>query len=234
MGRNVTLLQMRTKVEARYDLPTDTSNTFVNTTIVNEFINSSIASYTGILQECELEEYYTYEDTITSTPGQAWVATSGLTSAQFQGIRHVHWIRGTDDAVQLERAQNQEWFMRSWSSSAWDSTRPRYCLIRDRIYLMPPPIGAMTLRVFYTGIPNDLTGDSDTFYAGPGWEEWIVADVCWKVAEREDQDPSRFITRRQDAERLIRAQYERETGGPVFAKRLMFSRGPSGTDWGDE
>lgn len=225
MGRNVTLAEVRTKVQARYDLPAFTTNTYVSTDYVTEFINSSIASYVGLLMECEAEEYYTYEDDLTTTPGQAYVLTTSLSSAQFQGLRDIHWVRGANDTLPLKRATREEWRMRSWSSSDWWSTHPRYRLIRDRIYFGPPPAGTETLRITYTGIPAALSSTSDTFYAGPGWEEWVVADVCRKIAEREDQDPSRFMAARDRAEAGIRGQMYREEAGPEMVRRMLVPHG---------
>lgn len=229
MGRPVTRTMLKDAIQLAYGLPTFGASTPVTTTEVETMINASVQKYFGLLQEYEAEEWYTFEDLISTTAGQAYVDLSTGLSARFLNVRAVHWLRGTDDIVTLRRAQKDDWARRSFAARSWDEARPEYLLVRDRLYFMPPPSAVYSVRLWYSGAPTDFANDAATMDGGPGWEEFVVADVCVKIAEGEEEDAQRFYVKRQAAEQYIRAQCGREKSDPVFVRRVADQR-PSPSD----
>ena len=55
----------------------------------------------------------------------------------------------------------------------------------NKISLLPPAQAAYPYTLWYLPVAQDLSADSDTFDGIAGWEEWLVWDVCVKLAFRE-------------------------------------------------
>lgn len=206
--RPVRLDELREKVRVRYDLDEFSTQTFITTDIVNELINESVQNYYALLMNTREEEFYTYEETLSAPADASSVSLGSLADAVFVDVRAVHWLRSADDVVPLEVGDIDDLHLRSQSSQAW-TTATKYRIVRDRIYWLPVPRETYTVRIWYVGTPGALTADDDTIDGGPGWEQWVVLDVCSKIADREEKDPSVWEAKRADHERRILGQMQR-------------------------
>jgi hypothetical protein len=157
----------------------------------------------AILQSVYGEEYFSKRGTLTASS-----ATTNLPS-DFLKVLRLFYIRGTDDIVEINRGGIDDLVTAERSSQAWSSVTPKYKLEGATIRWLPTPSASCSVAIHYVYAPADLSGGSDTFDAGPGWEDFVVADVCRRIAEREDKDPSEWLAMRQIAEDRIKAQAPR-------------------------
>lgn len=208
MGRSVRFDTLRELVRTEYDLPTFSTTTFVTTTMVNQWINDAVQKYYGLLIANRDEEFCTYEQTITATANAASYDLSGLTGARFIDVRALHWVRGTDDIVPLERGTLEHLTRRSESAVEWDEDA-RYCIVRGLLYWLPIPSSSYTVRIWYAGTPTELSADGDTIEGGSNWEQFVVFDVCSRIASREEKDPSVWEVKRESVRQAIESQVRR-------------------------
>lgn len=200
MARTVTLSTVREAVRTRYDLPAFSTTTFVTTATVNAWLNESLQALYGMLQSAWGDDYFTTQTTITTTASQGYTAYP----TRFVKLRALAWVRGTNDVVKLERAAQDDIDVSHWTARAWTTYVPSYRLTLDGIRWYPVPSAQYTLVISYVQAPADLSADGDTFDAGPNWEEWVICDVCAKIADREEKDPSVWLAKRGQAELRIR------------------------------
>jgi hypothetical protein len=209
MGRTVTLSGVRERIRTAYDLPSFSTTTWVTTAAVNSMINESLQSYFGFLVGCFGDNYFADSTTLTTV---ADTGTSAL-PADCHKVLALHWVRGTDDVVKLRRGTVDDLKLAGYSSQSWHDYCPSYRLGTSTVQWLPKPSAAYSVLLDYVALPADLSADGDTFEAGNGWETWVIADVCAKLAAREEKDPSVWFAERADAERRIRAQApERDEG----------------------
>lgn len=221
MGNPVRFDALREAVRVRYDLPTFSTTTFITTAIVNALINKSVQAYFGILQTNKRDEYLTYDETISATASAATFDLSTLVSAKFLDVRALHWLRSTNEPVEMHPGTLDDLHMRSEAARAWGCDA-KYVIARGLVYWLPTPSATYSVRIWYTGLPTDLSSDSDTIDGGPGWDEWVVEDVCAKIAIREEKDPRGYVAMRNDFEERITDQKTRNRGE---AKQVRDSRG---------
>jgi hypothetical protein len=224
MSRSVSLTEVREEIRLRYDLPSFTSTTFITTTAVNSFINQSLQAYYAILLECFGDNYFAESSTITTNDG---VALSSVPS-RFTKLLSLHWLRGTNDAVKLFPASAFEMGLYSLGAVSWNDYAPRYRLSGAAFEWFPIPNAAYSVRCDYMGLPANLSADADFFDGGNGWEEWVVLDVCRKIAGKEEKDPSTWLAERADVEQRIRKQApDRDEGEPLVLRDASRSGGES-------
>lgn len=197
MGRNVQLSELREDVRQRCDLPTFTSSTFITTDAVTRMINVSLQTLYSRLMEAWGEGYFSKSGNITANIDNA---TSDL-PADFLKMVSAHWLRGTDDIVPMREASIDDLRFAQFASREWSS--PRYRLRTNTILWVPTPSVEYEVAVEYVYAAPDLSADDDTFDAGPGWDEYVVLDVCRKVFERQEKDAQHFIAARNEVERNI-------------------------------
>lgn len=203
MGRSVTLTLLREAVRTRYDLPTFSSSTFITTTHVNALLNASLQAYTAMLCEAYGDSYFTTSATAATSAG---VGTNALPT-RFYKLTRLWWVRATDDVVPIRRANAAELALASYSARSWTEYGPRYRLQGTaNVQWLPKPDAVYNVVFDYVQLPADLSADGDVFEGGPGWDEWVVNDVCAKIAAREEKDPSVYMAHRADWEARIRAQ----------------------------
>lgn len=203
MGRAVTLDEIKEDVRQRCDLPTYSTTTFITTAAVTRLINTSLQSFYALLIECYGDDYFlTFDTSLTTTANFSYTALP----ADFVAMKKLYWLRGTGDPVEIIPGNADDYLRIHLDSQSWDACQPRYRLAMQRMMWLPKPSAAYDLRLWYVYAPADLAAGADTFQAGPGWDEWVVLDVCRKIAEREERDPGEFISLRGDAETRIRGQ----------------------------
>lgn len=214
MARSVTFSDLREEIRLRYDLPSAFSaSTFVTTTAVNAWINKSLQAYYAMLVECYGDNYFATNSTLSTTSSQA---TTSLPS-RFTKLLALHWLRATNDVVKLRPAGVDEIRLYGYGAVSWTDYTPRYRISgTSNLEWFPTPNAVYSVRCDYVALPADLSADGDTFDAGNGWEEWVILDVCRKVADKEEMNPSGWIQQRDDVERRIRTQApDRDEGEPL-------------------
>lgn len=136
------------------------------------------------------------------------------------GLAYVPLMRGnvaTDALDALPRA---------WGGGV---TGPRYYARRTRrslpspnyfgwrVYFDPIPSAVYPVRFFYAPVPNIVMSGVNYTSFPDEWPEYIVADVCAKLAAKQESDPAPFEAERE----RIRTRIERYTrphnqSGPSF------------------
>lgn len=224
MGRTITLAEVREAVRVRYDLPAFSTSSFVTTAMVHAFINGSLQTYYGLLNACFGDDYFAATVNLTTTAG---VATTAL-PPRFVKLKTLMWERVAGDVVLLRRAQIDDISVALGAEQGWTSYEPRYRLFgTSTVRWFPKPDAVYTVACDYIQLPADLTADADTFEAGPGHEEYVILDVCKKIAQREEKSLEEWAGLRSEIEARIRSQApERdETDGLVL--RDAWGRGES-------
>lgn len=215
MGRSIAFSDVRESIRVRYDLPAFSSTTFVTTTAVNALINASLQAYYGLLLECYGDNYFATSETLTT------VASIPLTSlpVRFMKLIALHWQRDSATFEKMKPATVDDIQIADRGAVSWAQYCPRYRLSGlSSLEWFPTPGAAYSVRCDFVRLPEDLVDDTDFFEAGNGWEEWVIADVCRKIAEREEKDDKadRYMGKRNEAEGRIRAQApERDEGEAV-------------------
>lgn len=219
----VALSVLREKVRQRYDLEPFSTTTFVSTALVNEMINEAVESLYALMAEARSDEYMTFEETITASSGVASLSLSTLTSATFVDLRRVYWLESTNEPVELESGTIEDFYQRSEVAEGWDEYTRHY-LLRDQLYWLPIPNATQTLRIVYVGMPAALSADGDTVSLQPGWDQFIVYDVCAKIAAKEESDVATWLALRDRIALDVRGQRERNKGGAKGAGRQARDR----------
>jgi hypothetical protein len=202
MARLVALSAVREAVRQRYDLPDFSTSTFVTLVAVNSAINESLQALYAILLDAWGDDYFTKLTSVSTTANQGYTAYP----TNFLRLQGIAWQRGTDDYVPLERASVDDMPDMMLSARAWTTTRPKYRLTLDGIRWTPAPNAVYTVWLHYVQLPAALSADGDTFDAGPSWDEWVVMDVCAKIAQREEKSIAEWLAKRSDVEARIKSQ----------------------------
>lgn len=212
MARTVTLSDIREEIRVRYDLDTFADDTFVTTAAVDSMINKSLQQYYGLLLGCYGDNYFAASAELATSAG---VALTSLPD-RFAKLLKLHWQRDATTLSSISPASLDDIKLAGLGAVSWSSYRPKFRLSGvAAIEWFPTPNAAYTVRCDYVALPDDLSAEDDTFAAGPGWEEWVVLDVCRKIARREEKavEAAAFMAERNECEARIRAQApERDEG----------------------
>lgn len=222
MARTVSLSTLREAVRTRYELPAFSTTTWCTTAQVNSLINESLQAYYALLMECYGEEYFSTSSTIT--------ASSATTSfpTRCHKILNLWWLRGTDDVVRIHRGSADDLLLANYAAKSWNEYCPKYRLQGTATILwLPTPSTSYNVRCDHVALPADLSADGDTAEFGPGWEMQTVADVCQKLAQREEKDPTVFMAERAEWEARIRRQAPDRIEGEPLQLRDVTSGGLS-------
>ena len=207
-------------IRVRYDLPEFSTNTFITSAMVLRMGSQSLQRRDALLTDAFGDDYSTAVATIATA---ANTATSAL-PADFFKLKQLIWLRSTDNPVRIERASPEDQTSDALLASvAWTNERPRYRFQGgSTIRWLPTPNAVYSVNCIYQKTPAELTSDSDEIQDGPGWCEWIVADVCVRIAQRFEQDPSVYMAERADCEQRIKAQApDRDELSPMAVRDVM-------------
>lgn len=224
MARTVTLLELQNAIKFRYNLPAYSATSFVSTTDVTAAINSSLQSYYAILAGMFGDAYFAASQTLTTS------ASIGLTSlpTRFYKLTKLWWVRGTDDIQQILPANLDQLELANYAAKSWNDYTPRYRLSgSSALQWVPIPSAAYTVVCDYIALPEDLVAAGDTVDAGAGFDGWIVADVCSKIAQREDKDMTPWLVERAACEARIAEFAGSRDEGESFQLRDVTSSGES-------
>lgn len=220
MGRLIELSALRESVRQRYDLGQFSATSWTTDAAIDAELNASLQSFYALLLSCAWDEYFGRVTDLTTTAG---VDMSSLPPRFFR-LHDLTWLRAPDEPYPIRPAESPHAELSGLVPRDWDSICPRYRLHgMNTLRWLPAPSAAYTVRCTYSALPPDLVADTDPFDAGPGWDEWVVSDVCAKLATREEKETGPYLTRRADAEGRIREQAP--VRGDVSTDLLLDDRG---------
>lgn len=207
------LATIRDRIRRRCD---QENSTFVSDTEINEEINASYAHlFDEIHDAADTEGILNFVDLTTSAGTDIYTITDA-------------WDPGGEVAPQVEIyrvAGVDAQFNGKWrpltkvafpdrndfvDATGWTGPGDTFYRLHNhvrtsgalQIRLFPVPQGTHTVRVWYMPIaPNAST--TLGVVALNGWDEFIVADVCAKILEKEESSSSRLIERRNLALRRV-------------------------------
>lgn len=217
--RPVTLDSLKEQIRDRYDLPEYTTSGFVNINSITRLINSALQQYYGLLAESYGDNYFEQTTTITTVTG---VNINSFPNRMVK-LQSLHWLRGTGDIVPITRATTDAVKLTLDTSLTWSSCDPMYRLQGQSILWLPTPTAIYSVACTYNALPADLVNGSDFFNAGPGHEEYVVSEVCRRIAIREDKDITPFVMERQEVEQAIRRQASQRSETDSLVLRNMNS-----------
>ena len=221
------LSTLRTEVVTRYDLPPSTTNTKPTTVQLTSLVNNSIRRFTNVLLTLLGDDYLTTMSVVSTTAG---VATVNLPTRAFR-VQAIGWIREPTNIIKLRRASVDDMLDGGSSPSnprTWEAA-PKYSLLGQTISFLPVPAAVYNLRVIYAQGFTPLAADGDTVEFGPGWDEWVINDVCAMIAKIREEDPAGYIEDRGACEQQIKsAQCERDESEDLFVRR-RFDMDATGT-----
>src|SRR5688572_12105413 len=161
-------------------------------------INASLQGFYALLMKCYGDAYFARSQEITTSPNIA------LTSLPTRCVKltRLWWLRAPDDVVQVHRAGVEGLQVANYVARAWSQCAPFYRLQgANTVQWLPIPTEAYRVTCDHIATPADLVADTDAFDAGLGWEEWVINDVCRKIAAKEQTDPTVYLSERNDWER---------------------------------
>lgn len=202
--RTTTWTEVQEDIRQRYDLPAFSTTTFITTAAVLRMANQSLQRRDALLAEAYGDDYRSTTTTLATQADLNYISLP----ADFLKLHRLIWLRGTNDSVVVERA-DADMLARllPMEPQSWGSRRPYYRFEgTSTVQVLPTPNQVYSLTLIYTQTTATLTTGGDTIQDGPAWTEWLVADVCVKIAQRFEDDPSIFMAERQDAEARIRRQ----------------------------
>lgn len=215
--RTSTLLQLRTEARQRADMEGDTH---VSDAEFTRFINQSTAALHALMVDFD-EAYFMLRFTYTTTPGVNYVIlNTNLAEPPATNYLDVYKV--------LHVAANINGWQRSlarWTpetrtlyenASTWGvqalPVSYRLSIIQSgfhALYLSPTPDGVYTLTVDLVQSITDLVSDSDVFWFGDGWEEWVVLDAAIKALTKEESSITDLVQERDRV--LVRIQAQMRT-----------------------
>lgn len=208
MSRSYLLSDLVEDVRVRYELPSFSSSTYVTQTAVERFVQESIQDLNAILEECYGSDYFLTTSSITASS-----ATTALPAGAGK-VRALYWRRGADDLVQILPATVDHMRYAFYEATDWNC--PRYKLTGRTLTWLPIPNQSYTVKIVHTGTQANIDSSSNPWLAEAGWAEYVVEDVCRKICEREEKDPSVWMAGRGEWEKRIRSQApDREDGQPT-------------------
>jgi len=211
--------------EARFRVDANSgASTYVNDAAMLRLVKFSARRLSAMIRREFGGDYFTSRTTLTTTPSSDTVALPG----NFSDLRQIAWVRGSNDVVPMSRAGVDDWRASSETATAWDAA-PTYQIQSSNLLVFPKPNQAYTLSIYYdTGIY--VTSTSDSIDAQPGWEEWLINDVCIRIRMREDLEFSSFEKERSIAAAEIKQQAAQRDRVGVHTVRDLWGDGSESID----
>jgi len=195
MARNVTLLQMRTKVRMLCDIENDTH---ISDPEIDEYLNNGIAELWDMLVENGPQDYYAKRVTWTTTPNQiSYPLTTIIPAGDFYKIRNLYVSDGD-------------------STGPWRSLDPQQ---EASIISTEAPRQACLMRLDYIQASPKLVADADVFDGINGWEEYPIALACADVKTKREEDVAPYLRKRDQMAVRIRNMATRDAGTPERVNR---------------
>lgn len=205
-----TLAELTSIIRVRAD---QENGTFVSDSDIETMINGSAAALWDTILD-----YAGPDSFLSSTDVPTVAGTADYTLAATDIYRvvavDISFSYGWDEIPSATLRQRHKYQNRSgWSAPS----NTAYILTgRDadglqKIRFLPTPTAVHTFRVIYLPVAFDV--DSSTpLVSFSGWDEYVIADVCAKILEKEESAAAPFIKRRD--ERLAQIIYAAQQLSP--------------------
>ena len=204
MPRNVTLLDLRTRVRQRANME---NSTFVTDSEVSSLVNEGIAGLYNLLVQARGQEYYAANTSIATVANQS---VYDLPAEFYQLLDITALI--SSETYKLKRYQMADIAALSHPGVTSPSTLPKYRIRGEfntttnvvHLQILPIPDQVYTISVYYVPAPVLLSADSDTCDGIAGFEEWVVLDAAIRCLQKEESDVSFLAAEREKVEARIR------------------------------
>lgn len=218
----VTLLQLRTDVRQRADM---VNSTFCTDAEINGYINKSYKEFFDLLVDA-VEDYSLTTESFTLT--DAALGVHALPAGFYK-------LRGLDDLTNSDYPRSVRRY--NWNErndfntyqtvvSPYKFSNVMYRVVGANLLLLPPQNAAKPYKLWYVAIPADLSGDSDSFEAINGWDQYVVLDAAIKCLLKEESDVSGLLGERSKIiARIQDMKNSRDDGLPEKISRVRNPRG---------
>lgn len=207
MSMLVTVAELQERFRVDTDIPTFTADTHVTTTNALDFVKRSASKLAGLIQESGASEQYLTLSTTLNTVADVPVVSLPANTAD---VIRVALVLDADREVQLNVAPLDDW---NPDQVNWDNNFiPWYRVIGATLTLFPTPTAVRSLRVYYT-VGFTVTSTSDVLALRSNWDEYIVANCCVLVRNKQTKAGQEFLLERDRAESAIVRQLKRDRAG---------------------
>jgi hypothetical protein len=100
-----------------------------------------------------------------------------------------------------------------------------YTLLGQTITFVPVPSAVYTVRLVYDALLANLSADGDTVELGPGWDDWVINDVCSMIAAIREEDPGVWVNFREMARKDIEDAAKHRDDNDTPRVRRLFDTG---------
>lgn len=207
MSTIVTVSDLQERFRVDTDILAFTTDTHVTTAMALDFVKRSAQKLAGLIQEAGASEQYLTLNTTLSTVADVPVVSLPANTAD---VIRVALVLDGDREVQLQVAPLDEW---NPDQVNWDNNFiPYYRVMGATLTLFPTPTAVRSLRVYYT-VGFTVTSTSDVLALRSNWDEYIVANCCVLVRNRQNKAAQEFLLERDRAESAIVRQLKRDRAG---------------------
>lgn len=184
MARNVTLLQLRTRVRQRADIESATSrHTDVE---VNDHLNEAIAELNDVMRSAFDQNFFRSSTTFLTTGARTYSLPSDFLSMisvdiySGSGTNNVRY-----SATKFQESQRNTYQAAFAGYFAYG--QPVMCrLYGNNIDFVPTPNTGTLIGLNYVPTTLKLVLDSDTLDGVNGWEEYVILDAAIKCLIKDD------------------------------------------------
>lgn len=208
------------EIRSRMDL-VDINTVWLNDTTIEQWTLESVGAQWDLLTQIFGDDFYQLTDDQTVSAGTTGeISSIGLPSDfwklkrvdfLYSGIRYpltrtalgqrtisdipISWLPGMNITYRINWAQN---------------------LAESQLIFLPPPASAMELRIYY--MPSPAISDDTSLF---GYEEWVILNVCERIANRLGEDSTNWKQERERYEARMRADAPpKDTANPPVMMKV--------------
>lgn len=177
----------------------DEQKTYFTSTVVNRWINLAQRQVQQKLLQAGQNYYVVPVETTTVANQKDYVLPTDF--MQMNRLELVLDGTGVDETIQKieEITLNEKDFFANRTGPPG-----AYFIKKDRITLLPVPDQAYTLRLFYSPIVTDLTGDSQSPDIPEQFMEYLAILACYDGFIKDDRGPENLERKRVVYEELLK------------------------------
>lgn len=189
----------------------------------NSMISQSYKELFDILAQKFGDDYFSAVPIIYNTTGQIdplYQAQVFTLPANFYKLLGVEVALNAGDPNSWVTLKKFEFIQRNlWNFpnvyTFYGITNLRYRLNGNNLYIVPIASAGQQIRIWYVPRPSQLINDTDIVDGVSGWEEYIVADCCFKGMTKGEEDGSVFALQKAALlKRIEDAAENRDIGEP--------------------
>lgn len=232
-------------MQLRADVASSSGTLAYPLTEITDYINRGIARVHGLLALSGMPYYRSSATFVTTNAQQQYYTTAAANVPAGTAVlpTDIFRVEALDVQVQSSRWLNAERF--NWerrndyqqSDWYWPVMTSLYDYMGSgataAIFLMPPPSGAINVRLWYTPVAPQLANAADTWDSANRWDEYVIDFAARLLAERDENYElvARLDVSLAAMEAVIKAEGEsRISGQAPKIRRHRYRRG--GWPWG--